>query len=102
MGAGNGGQLGAGRPGSRWGPSRLADSTLPAAHILPPDEPAHFCNEPDKVFSCPRPPGNPQRPERLGYCVSGGSVAPLSVQEAAGGLPSGQYALGQDAQEALR
>ena len=57
LGAGNGGQLGVGRPGNRWGLARLDDCTLHRAHILSPDEPAYFCNEPDEVFSCPGPLG---------------------------------------------
>lgn len=42
VGAGDGGQLGAGRPGDRWGQARLADSSAPRAHVPPPVEPTHF------------------------------------------------------------
>lgn len=88
LGAGNGGQLGVGRPGNRWGLARLDDCTLRRAHILSPDEPAYFCNEPDKVFSCPAPPWESSVTRKTrGPCVSDRSVAPLSVREATGGLP---------------
>lgn len=87
LGAGNHGQLGVGRPGNRWGLARLDDCTLRRAHILSPDEPAYFCNEPDKVFSCPGPPGNPQWPERPRGTVCLAGAWHLPVQVAAGGLP---------------
>lgn len=70
-----------GDPETGWGPARLADSTVPGARILPPDEPAHLFNEPYKVFSHPSHPGTPQWPERRWHHVSGGRVLSLRIQE---------------------
>ena len=98
LGAGNGGQLGVGRPGNRWGLARLDDCTLHRAHILSPDEPAYFCNEPDEVFSCPGPLGILSGQKALGaLCVE--RERATSRSGGCGRAASAQCTLGGHAQE---